>query len=524
MLKPERRIFFLLLCSGILRECCSGLNDGIFSTEDIDTSECRGSIIFRDKDHQEIVTFYATNNSTGKLKPVKVELKGCGCFTLYRRKNFRMGNQKILTGGSTEVTLMSVGSLKRRENCEENRLYSDVTYATQATAQKVIATARATLNTSRDNSATTQKTTKEEISQSTDEIDSHAKTVGVMSKTALLSNADSEKVTEQDIMISETISETSEIVENAENMQQNIPLIYSSREECNETIRGILDEQDSDTASENKGNDMKTDVSDEINDALDIDLTPDSSLDEEKVIETIITSEDVDAEVVTLTKEPSEKEIAETKLSTSTDIKEKVIETYISEEIPAEYDTIPSTNQDKIVNQPLEIEEEDSILSVVTSRTVVITASETKLIVKKENSSIIEMSSITEADEVTKAIDVNMYDIEDIDEEKTIFVTEDTESNNTDYVMEKYDYEEKYTKEEIAIKEDQMENVEEIVSFSTLESATNLKQTRQNSQIPVPLPYSSPLRTAAENKSTPLHQFASLLVKFFMILIYVFLY
>jgi len=519
MLKPERRIFFLLLCSGILRECCSGLNDGIFSTEDIDTSECRGSIIFRDKDHQEIVTFYATNNSTGKLKPVKVELKGCGCFTLYRRKNFRMGNQKILTGGSTEVTLMSVGSLKRRENCEENRLYSDVTYATPATAQKVIATARATLNTSTDKSATTHKTTKEEISQSTDEIDSHAKTVGVMSKTALLSNADSEKVTEQDIMISETISETSEIVENAENMQQNIPLIHSSHEECNETIRGILEEQDSDTATENKENDMKTDVSDEINDALDIDLTPDSSLDEEEVIETITTSEDV--EVVTITKEPSEKEIAETKSSTSTDIKEKMIETYISEETPTEYDTIPSTNQDKIVNQPLEIEEEDSILSVVTSRTVVITASETKLIVKKENSS---MSSITEADEVTKAIDVNMYDIEDIDEEKTIFVTEDTESNNTDYVMEKYDYEEKYTKEEIAIKEDQMENVEEIVSFSTLESATNLKQTRQNSQIPVPLPYSSPLRTAAENKSTPLHQFASLLVKFFMILIYVFLY
>ena len=154
---------------------------------------------------------------------------------------------------------------------------------------------------------------------------------------------------------------------------------------------------------------------------------------------------------------------------------------------------------------------------------IVITASETKLIVKKENSS---MSSITEADEVTKAIDVNMYEenIEDIDEEKTIFVTEDTESNNTDYVMEKYDYEEKYTKEEIAIKEDQMENVEEIVSFTTLESETNLKQTRQNSQIPVALPYSSPLRTAAENKSTPLHQFASLLVKFFMILIYVFLY
>ena len=526
MLKPERRIFFLLLCSGILRECCSGLNDGIFSTEDIDTSECRGSIIFRDKDHQEIVTFYATNNSTGKLKPVKVELKGCGCFTLYRRKNFRMGNQKILTGGSTEVTLMSVGSLKRRENCEENRLYSDVTYATPATAQKVIATPRATLNTSRDNSATTQKTTKEEISESTEEIDSHAKTVGVMSKTALLSNADSEKVTEQDIMISETLSETSEIVENAENMQQNIRLIHSSYEECNETIRGILEEQDSDTATENKENDMKTDVSDEIPDALDIDLTPDSSLNEEKVIETIITSEDVDAEVVTLTKEPSEKEIAETKFSTSTDIKEKVIETYISEEIPAEYDTIPSTNQDKIVNQPLEIEDEESILSVVTSRTVVITASETKLIVKKENSSIIEMSSITEADEVTKAIDVNMYEenIEDIDEEKTIFVTEDTESNNTDYVMEKYDYEEKYTKEEIAIKDDQMENVEEIVSFSTLESATNLKQTRQNSQIPVPLPYSSPLRTAAENKSTPLHQFASLLVKFFMILIYVFLY
>merc|ERR1719422_1439757 len=112
-------------------------------------------------------------------------------------------------------------------------------------------------------------------------------------------------------------------------------------------------------------------------------------------------------------------------------------------------------------------------------------ASETKLIVKKQNSS---MSSITEADEVTKAIDVNMYDIEDIDEKKTIFVTEDTESNNTDYVMEKYDYEEKYTKEEIAIK-DQMENVEEIVSFSTLESETNLKLTRQNSQIPVPLPY-----------------------------------
>jgi len=523
MLKPERRIFFLLLCSGILRECCSGLNDGIFSTEDIDTSECRGSIIFRDKDHQEIVTFYATNNSTGKLKPVKVELKGCGCFTLYRRKNFRMGNQKILTGGSTEVTLMSVGSLKRRENCEENRLYSDVTYATQATAQKVIATTRATLNTSRDNSATTQKTTKEEISQSTDEIDSHAKTVGVMSKTALLSNADSEKVTEQDIMISETISETSEIVENAENMQQNIRLIHSSYEECNETIRGIVEEQDSDTATENKENNVKTDVSDEIPDALDIDLTPDSSLDEE-VKKISKTSEDV--EVVTLTKEPSEKEIAETKLSTSTDIKEKVIETYISEEIPAEYDTIPSANQDKIVKQPLEIEEEESILSVVTSRTVVITASETKLIVKKENSSIIEMSSITEADEVTKAIDVNMYEenIEDIDEEKTIFVTEDTESNNTDYVMEKYDYEEKYTKEEIAIKEDQMENVEEIVSFSTLESATNLKQTRQNSQIPVPLPYSSPLRTAAENKSTPLHQFASLLVKFFMILIYVFLY
>jgi len=519
MLKPERRIFFLLLCSGILRECCSGLNDGIFSTEDIDTSECRGSIIFRDKDHQEIVTFYATNNSTGKLKPVKVELKGCGCFTLYRRKNFRMGNQKILTGGSTEVTLMSVGSLKRRENCEENRLYSDVTYATPATAQKVIATARATLNTSTDKSATTHKTTKEEISQSTDEIDSHAKTVGVMSKTALLSNADSEKVTEQDIMISETISETSEIVENAENMQQNIPLIHSSHEECNETIRGILEEQDSDTATENKENDMKTDVSDEINDALDIDLTPDSSLDEEEVNETIITSED--AEVVTLTKEPSEKEIVETESSTSTDIKEKVIETYVSEEIPAEYDTIPSANQDKLVKQLSEIEEEESILSVVTSRTVVITASETKLIVKKENSS---MSSITEADEVTKAIDVNMYDIEDIDEEKTIFVTEDTESNNTDYVMEKYDYEEKYTKEEIAIKEDQMENVEEIVSFSTLESATNLKQTRQNSQIPVPLPYSSPLRTAAENKSTPLHQFASLLVKFFMILIYVFLY
>merc|ERR1719270_3181663 len=182
---------------------------------------------------------------------------------------------------------------------------------------------------------------------------------------------------------------------------------------------------------------------------------------------------------------------------------------------------IPSTNQDKIVNQPLEIEEEESIFSVVTSRTIVITASETKLIVKKENSS---MSSITEADEVTKAIDVNMYDIEDIDEKKTIFVTEDTESNNTDYVMEKYDYEEKYTKDEIAIKEDQMENVEEIVSFSTLESETNLKQTRQNSQIAVPLPYSSPIRTAAENKSTPLHQFASLLVKFFMILIYVFLY
>merc|ERR1719270_2335525 len=145
---------------------------------------------------------------------------------------------------------------------------------------------------------------------------------------------------------------------------------------------------------------------------------------------------------------------------------------------------IPSTNQDKIVKQLSEIDEEESILSVVTSRTVVITASETKLIVKKENSS---MSSITEANEVTKAIDVNM------DEEKTIFVTEDTESNNADYVMEKYDYEEKYTKEEIAIKGDQMENVEEIVSFSTLESATNLKQTRQNSQIPVPLPYSSPL-------------------------------
>merc|ERR1711862_293500 len=125
-----------------------------------------------------------------------------------------------------------------------------------------------------------------------------------------------------------------------------------------ETIRGILEEQDSDTATENKENDIKTDVSDEINDALDIDLTPDSSLDEEKVIETIITSEDVDAEVVTLTKEPSEKEIAETKFSTSTDIKEKVIETYISEEIPAEYDTIPSTNQDEIVNQPLEIEDE----------------------------------------------------------------------------------------------------------------------------------------------------------------------
>merc|ERR1711862_1005163 len=99
-------------------------------------------------------------------------------------------------------------------------------------------------------------------------------------------------------------------------------------------IRGILDEQDSDTASENKGNDMKTDVSDEINDALDIDLTPDSSLDEEEVIETITTSEDV--EVVTITKEPSEKEIAETKssTSTSTDIKEKMIETYISEETP----------------------------------------------------------------------------------------------------------------------------------------------------------------------------------------------
>ena len=51
-----------------------------------------------------------------------------------------MENQKIMVGGHTEVTLLSVGSLERREDCSENRLYSDVTFVTPARAQKVIAT------------------------------------------------------------------------------------------------------------------------------------------------------------------------------------------------------------------------------------------------------------------------------------------------------------------------------------------------------------------------------------------------
>jgi len=525
MMKQENQIFFLLLCSGILRECRSGLNDGIFVTEDIDTSECRGSIIFRDKNHQEMVTFFASNNSTGRLKPRKVELKGCGCFTLYRRRHFRMEKQKIIVSGHTEVTLRSVGSLERREDCSENRLFSDI----PATPQKVIATTAPTTNFSVDYfaTATEVKTTKEDISELTEEMDNSAKTVEAIRKTSLLSNADSQEVTEEDLTLLVTLSGKNETENYAPDMNQNITSPEDqSFESLNETILETSDGEDIDTNTLEISSeiiDNATDISLDTSEEVFVEFPHSLSLDDKQIVnETNNISKD--EVIVTLIKETdnatdksldiSDEIFVDLSHSTLLDNKQNVNENNNISDVELIATLIKETKEKQE-------EREDTIVTVVTSRSAVVSVSETKLLTTKESLTFDAVDSRSDADDETKDTEDNnnIDKIEEIDDEKKTR-NKEINSSNTKPQKEILDFME----EVITVNEEPEVNVEEIAKFSTLESKTNLKQTKQYSQLPVPLPYSSPLRAAAENKSTSLHQFTSFIVKFFLVIVYIFLY